>query len=147
MPREAHRREFSGLIGNTNLGFRVTRFAFRLGFNRDSHFSFYSDNLFFVEHRWTTGASFYLTRFLRLDYDFGYGKAGYPEETSVVSPGGQVELVKRSNLLRSHIAGVVVRVIKNIGIGLAVNYWQRESNIDFEDRERFFWGAFLTYEF
>ena len=146
-PRDVDKQTFSGLIGDTSLDFRVSRFGFRLGFNRDCYFSFYSDNVFFVENRWGAGASFYLTRFLRLDYDFNYGKDSYPEEAFVISPSGQPEQIKRSDLFRVHMAGVVVRIIKNTGIGLAMNFWQRESNIYFENRERFFWGAFLTYEF
>jgi len=147
VPREANRQKFSGLIGDTSLNYRVSRFTFRLGFNRDCYFSYFSDNVFFIENRWGAGVSLYLARFLRLDYDFGYGKEGYPEKAPVVLRNGQPEQIKRSDLFRSHAAGFVVRIMKSTGVGLAVNYWARESNIYFENRQRFSWGLFLTYEF
>jgi hypothetical protein len=147
MPRYLDKQEFSGLVGDTSLDVRVSRFGFRFGFIRDCYFSFYADNVYFVENRWEAGVSFYLTRFLRLDYDFNYGKEDYPEETFVISPSGQLEQIKRSDLFRNHTAGFVIRIIKNTGLGLAVNYWARESNLYFENRERFSWGAYLTYEF
>jgi hypothetical protein len=147
MPRDMNKQKFSGLIGDANLNFRVSRFAFHFGFNRDCYFSYWADNIFFIENRWGPGVSFYLTRFLRLDYDFSYGKGSYPEEASAISLSGQPEQIKRSDLFRSHMAGFVIRIIKNTGVGLAVNYYARESNVSSENRKRFFWGAFLTYEF
>jgi hypothetical protein len=147
VPREANRQKFSGLIGNTSLNYRVSRFHFRFGFNRDCHFSYWTDSIFFIENRWGAGISFYLTRFLRLDYDFSYGKGSYPEEGSIISPSGQPEQIKRSDIFRSQGAGFVIRIMRNTGLGLAVNYYERESNVSFENRSRFFWGAFLTYEF
>lgn len=147
MPKYVNKQAFSGLVGDTSLSLRVSRFGFRFGFIRDCYFSYYSDNVYFIENRLGAGISFYLTRFLRLDYDFSYGKDSYPEETFIISASGVPEPIKRSDLFRLHMAGFVIRIIRNTGVGLAVNYWARESNIYFQNRERFSWGAFLTYEF
>ncbi len=147
VPRDANRKGFSGFIGDTSLSMRVSRFTFRFGFNRDFHFSYSSDAVFFIDNEAATGVSFYFTKFLRIDYDFRYGRYNYPEEILVISPGGQPEQIKRSDLYRSHVAGFVIRIIRNTGLGLAINYWARESNINYENRKRFFWGAFVTYEF
>jgi hypothetical protein len=147
VPREANKEKFSGLIGDTSLNIRVSRFAFRFGFNRDSYFSYWSDNVFFIENRLGAGVSFYLTKFLRLDYDFSYGRDNYLEEASAISPSGQPEQIKRTDLVRTHGASFVIRIIRNTGVGLAIDYWRRESNIYLENRERIFFGGFLTYEF
>jgi hypothetical protein len=147
VPRDMNREKFSGLIGNTRLNIRISRFAFRLGFIRDSYFSYYSDNIYFVENRYSAGISVYLTKFVRLDYDFSSGKDSYPEASLVMSPTGQLEPTKRVDFLRTQAASLVVRIIRNTGIGLTANYWERESNLVLENRNRFFWGGFLTYEF
>jgi hypothetical protein len=65
----------------------------------------------------------------------------------VISPDGQPEQIKRSDLHRTHVAGFVIRIIRNTGLGVALNYWERESNVYVENRNRFSWGAYLTYEF
>lgn len=146
-PRDANKQKFAGLIGDTSLNLRVSRFAFRVGFIRDCYFSLSSNNIYFVENRYEAGISFYLTKFLRLDYDFGTARDGYPEIDRIVSPNGQIEEIKRRDSYQTHTAGFVIRIIKNTGVGLAINYWKRESNIFLENRDRIFFGGYLTYEF
>jgi len=91
--------------------------------------------------------SIYLTQFLRLDYNFYYGGGRYPEAIVIRLPDGSINEIKRRDIYRSHSAGIVLRIIKNTGIGLTVNYWERQSNIQGNDRNRMFIGGFLTYEF
>ncbi|MBN1222580.1 MAG: outer membrane beta-barrel protein [Candidatus Aminicenantes bacterium] len=147
VPRRSGLKEFSGLVGNTSLDIRLLRFGFRFGFIRDSYFSYWSDSRYFIQNQWRAGVSFYPTRFLRIDYDFNTGRDSYPEDVTVVSPDGGLEQIKRYNRFRSHVAGVVVRIIRNTGLGVAVSYWDRESNAYLQNRERFSWGGFLTYDF
>jgi hypothetical protein len=146
-PRDVSKQGFSGLVGDTSLDIRVSRFAFRLGFTRDSYFSYWQDNVYFIGNQAGTGVSFYATKFLRLDYDFNFGTYDYPEPGIVRSPSGELELIQRSDDFRSHVAGFVIRVVKNTGVGLMVNSWTRRSNVSTENRTRTFWGAYVTYEF
>ena len=43
--------------------------------------------------------------------------------------------------------GFIFRVIKNTGIGLMVNFWERESNYHWANRDRMFVGGYVTYQF
>ncbi len=147
VPREKDKKGFSGLVGNTGIDFRVSRFFLRLRYNRDCYFSYWSDNIIFIENRWGTGISFYLTKFLRLDYDFSYGEANYPEVMFLWLPDGSYEEILRKDIYHIHTAGFVIRIIRNTGIGLMVNYWKRDSNYYWETRDRMFVGGFVTYEF
>ena len=147
VPREKDKKGFSGLVGNTGIDFRVSRFFLRLRYNRDCYFSYWSDNIIFIENRWGTGISFYLTKFLRLDYDFSYGEANYPEVMFLWLPDGSYEEILRKDIYHIHTAGFVIRIIRNTGIGLMVNYWKRDSNYYWETRDRMFVGGYVTYEF
>lgn len=147
MPRKEGKKGFSGLVGDTSLDFRLRRFGFRLQYNRDSRFSFWPDNIFFMEDTYGAGISFYLTHFLRVDHNFAYGEASYPEKMSIRMPDGGYEEIKRKDIYRVQTVGFVFRIIKNTGIGLIVNFWQRDSNYFGASRDRMFIGGYVTHEF
>ena len=147
VPVEEGRKRFSGLIGDTSLYFRLFRFGFRVKYERDCHFSYWTNNIFFKEHRYGAGISLYLTKFLRLDYNFYYGESDYPVAMTVQMPGGSYEELKRKDIHRTQTIGFVFRVIKNTGIGLMVNFWERESNYYWVNRDRMFLGGYVTYQF
>ena len=147
IPREANRAGFSGLVGNTGLSFRMWRFGFSLSYYRDCHFSYWTNNVFFNEDRYGTGVSYYLTRFLRVDYGLSHARANYPEPVSVRMPDGSYEEILRKDNYRNHSVGLTFRVIENTGIGVTVNFWERESNHYWENRKRVFIGGYVTYEF
>jgi len=147
LPRREDKKGFSGLFGNTSFDFRIRRFRLRFQYNRDCHFSYWSNSIYFIEDRYGTGLSFYLTKFLRLDYNFSYGEANYPEPMLLWMPDGRYEEIKRKDVYRMHIAGFVFRIIKNTGIGLMVNLWERDSNYYWANRNRRFIGGYITYEF
>ena len=94
-----------------------------------------------------SGMSFYLTKFLRLDYNFRYGKVNYPELAPIEAPDGRYEEIKRKDIYRIHTVGITLRIIRNAGIGVNANFWERESNYYWENRERMFVGGYITYEF
>ncbi|MGB6680252.1 MAG: outer membrane beta-barrel protein [Candidatus Bathyarchaeia archaeon] len=137
---------FSGLIGDTRLDFRLNRFNLRFQFARDFQFSYQSTSLYFIGNRIGSGLSFYLTEFIRLDYDFSYGKTEYNEEL-IQSPDGGFEENIRMDTYLTHSAGLVFRIKRNIGIGLTATYWERDSNILGVRRTRGFIGGYLTYDF
>ncbi len=141
-PLAEEREAFSGLVGNTDLEYRAGRFRLRLGYTRDHRFSYWSEALYFIENQINTGFSFYLSQFLRLDYDFRYGENEYPE-TVYWGP----ELIQRTDVYRSHTGGLALRIIRDIGISLNLNYWERETNIFYGDRDWWFIGGSLVYDF
>ena len=141
------KKGFSGFVGNTSLNFRLARFGFRLNYDRDVHFSYWTENVFFNEDRYGAGVSFYLTKFLRVDYNLSYGEASYPEPISLRMPDGSYEEIKRKDIYRTKTVGFVFRIIRNTGIGMMLNYWERESNYWPENRNRKFIGGYVTYQF
>ncbi len=147
LPRTGEKKGFSGLIGNTSFDFRVRRFRLRVQYNRDCYFSYWTDSTYFIEDLYGAGISFYLTKFLRLDYNFSYGEANYPELMLLQMPDGQYEEIKRKDTYHIHTAGFVVRIIRNTGIGLMVNFWERKSNYYWASRNRGFISGYVTYEF
>jgi hypothetical protein len=147
IPREARRTGFSGLVGNTSLNFRMWRFGFSLSYLRDCHFSYWTDNIFFTEDRYGTGVSYYLTRFLRIDYGLSHARAKYPEPMSVRMSDGSYQVITRKDVYRIHSVGLAFRVIENTGVGIRVNFWERDSNYYWENRKRVFVGGYVAYEF
>jgi hypothetical protein len=147
MPKKLVKKGFSGIVGNTNLDFRIRRFGFRLQYDRDCLFSTWSDSVFFLENRYGMGISFYLTQFLRLDYDFSYATGSYPELTTIRFPDESYGQIERKDSYHVHTAGIVFRIVRNIGIGITTVYWDRKSNVPGEERQRWFIGAYMTYDF
>lgn len=147
VPRTRGINGFSGLVGDTSFDLRLSRFLFRILYSRDCSFSYSTQNLFFVDELWGAGISYYPTLFLRLDYDYRFGRSRYPGLISIALPDSGVQEIERRDRNRSHIVSLVYRVVGDIGIGLTGNFWQRRSNNIRVDRNRFFVGAFLTYEF
>ena len=142
IPRETTRRGFSGLTGNTSLQFRVWRTIFRLELSRDYPFSVWTNNIYFNYNRLGSGLSFYLSRNLRLDYNLSYGQLNYPEPFQVSG-----ELIKRKDEQLYHTGAIVIRLKKNLGMGLQLTWWRWTSNLPGVNRDRIFFGAFVTQEF
>lgn len=147
VPRIKGINGFSGLVGNTGIDFRFGRFAYRLEYVRELPFSAHSNSLFYVGNRYGLGISFYLNKFIRLDYNFRSGQNNYPEPTLIRLPTGDyVEIKRRDNYL-VHSGAIVIRIIKNTGIGIEGNYLNRESNYPGINLKRFFVGGYITYDF
>ena len=147
VPRKEEKEGFSGLIGDTSLDLRLKSIGFRLEYKRDSHFSYWTNNVYFIEDRYEAGIYFYLTRFLRIDYSYGYGESLYPEPTTFSMPDGRREEIKRKDIYRSQVVGIVFRIIKTTGIGVKFNFWERDSSFYLESRKRMFIGGYITYDF
>lgn len=144
-PLDEERESFSGVVGQANLDYRLRTIRLRATYRRDSRFSFYGQSVYFVGNQIGGGVSFYLTRSLRLDYDYSYGQNAYPETLWFV--GGAELLIEREDIYQTHSAGIVVRVLRDIGIGLDVNYWERTSNVYAGKRDWLFVGGSLVYDF
>ncbi len=148
VPQTKDLKGFSGFVGSSSLDLRAGRFAFRLGYSRNSHFSYSTSNIYFLEDRYSPGVSFYLARFLKIDYNFSYGENRYPEPEILRFPDGRVEEVKRRDIHKSHSVGFAVRVMGRMGIGISLTFWEVASNFYLRgNREQMFVGFYLTQDF
>ena len=146
-PRLEDKQGFSGIVGDTEVEVQFFRFSLRLRYTRDSQFSYQPNNVFFIENRYGGGLSFYLSRSLKLDYEFTAGKNSYPESMTVLFPDQTLMDIFREDTYYTHSIGFMVRIIDRIGVGLKANFWERNSNIFLENRSRWFAGLDFTYEF
>lgn len=147
MPKKEGKKGYSGLVANTRLDMRIRRFRLRAVYSRDCVFSIWTNSVFFLEDRYGAGISFYPIRFFRLDYDFAYAMGHYPESVLIRQPDETYMEIKRRDHYRIHTAGFAFRIIRNTGLGVRFTYWERESNIAWAGRNRWFVGGYVTYEF
>ncbi len=147
-PRTGNQKTYFGPIANTSLEARIKRFNLRAQFGKDVRFSYWTNNIFFVEYTYGGGISYYLARFIRLDYDYTRGENRYPEETEIRYPDESYEIIQRTDTYESHQISVVFRIFRNTGLGLSVNSWERGSN-DYRwgERKSIFFGGYITYDF
>jgi len=134
--------DYGGIVGDTQVSVRLNKpLAIRASYIRDVRFSLWYDNPYYIESRPGVGASLYLFRFLRLDYDFSKGRNEY----SLAGGGGPEE--KRLDDISVHSAGMYFRIAKRTAVGFIASWWARDSNLAAEDDKRTFFGLNLTYDF
>lgn len=142
--RNPEGEDFQGITGDGQISVRLARpFVVRGSYVRDVRFSLWYNSAYYVESRPGAGVSFYLTGFLRLDYNYSFGRNDYPAPQEV-EPGVEV---KRRDDYDIHSAGIYVRIWKSTALGFVASRWLRDSNLDREDDKRWFYGVNLTYEF
>jgi len=146
-PKDKSLQGYSGPVGNTGLNLRFSRFGFRVQYIRDVPFSYEKNNIFYISNTLGAGISIYLTQSIRLDYDFSHGTGSYPEPVQIILPDGSYGEIARQDTYLIHSAGIVFRIIRNIGIGLRANYWERESNDIQAGMSRGLVGVYMTYDF
>jgi hypothetical protein len=145
-PKREGEPVFRGLVGDTGLDLRTGRFNLRLRYARDLSFSAYESLFYFVERTFAAGGSVYLTRFLRLDYDYGLGRSDFMERGSAASGDGSPS-ASRADERRQHTLALVVRLFRTTGLGVAFNAQRWTSVGSGFDRRRNFIGAVLTQSF
>jgi hypothetical protein len=139
-------KDYQGIAGDSQVSVRLARtIVVRASYMRDVNFSLWYNNAYFIGSRPAAGASLYLLRFLRLDYDYSYGRNNYPVEQPDSGGGGTG--VKRLDDYRIHSAGLYFRIWKKTAIGVIASRWQRISNLAAENDKRYFYGLNLTYDF
>lgn len=147
-PRDKQQGEFSGLVGNTSLEYRFSRFGLLFQLLRDVFFSYWTDSLYFVDSRLGAGFSFYLSRNIRLGYDVLAGKGAYAGVTVNMLPDGSIQQIRRKDTYLTHVGSLVFRIQRNTGIGLRGYFYQRDSNdYYYANQDRWIAGVFLTYDF
>ncbi len=155
--------DFAGVVGDTQVSFRVAQpFVLRGSYRRDVNFSLWFENPYFIDSRPGVGASIYLGRKVRLDYDYSAGWNRYPVAQAVGASGGGaaggsggqgqgeggvVVAAKRNDYIRIQSAGIYFRVVKDTAIGFVASRWFRRSDWYGRDDRRMFYGLNLTYEF
>ena len=147
MPRAQGMEGKTGLIGNTELSFRSGSLGARIAYNKDFPFSLWDNNIFFINNRYLFGGSIYLNQFLRIDYDFSQGSSKYPELIPLFYPDGSFENIKRIDKYHTHTLRFVIRLFKEIGLGISANQWSRDSNYLGESRSQIFFDASLILNF
>jgi hypothetical protein len=144
-PREHVFSKFSGVIGNTGIDYRISRFGIRIIFSRDIPFSFSESNIYFTQNRIGGGISYYPASFLRLDYDAALGRSTYPESVASV-PAGQEEYQRKDEYL-IHRAAIIIRIFGTMGFGFSLDYQKRSSNLSGFGYDSTYFGVFLTQDF
>lgn len=145
-PKERGRRSFSGVFGNTELSMRLGRITLRTVYSRDPMFSYLSDVYYYIEHRYGGGLSFYLNRLLRLDYNYYHELLDYPEPVPYQDVGG-MRSIDRKDRGDLHSAGLTIRLVRSLGLGISANFADRRSTYPRISYKRFFVGGSLTYDF
>jgi hypothetical protein len=139
-------QDFRGVVGDSQLSIRLARpLVLRGSYVRDVNFSLWYNNAYYIGSTPGVGVSLYFLKFVRLDYDYSFGRNRYPEVQPAGGGGGTA--VKRLDDFRVHSAGVYFRIKKNIALGVIASRWVRISNLDYENDKRYFYGLNLTYDF
>jgi hypothetical protein len=112
--------------------------AARASYRRDVQFSVWYDSNYFLESRAGAGASLYISRNVRLDYDYNRGRNDYPQEFGIQ---------KRRDDYQIHAVGVYFQLRKDTAFGIIASRWVRDSSLDLWDDDRNFVGFNLTYDF
>jgi hypothetical protein len=133
------RKDFKGIVGDSRVSYRMTRLlTVRGSYSRDVQYSIWYDSTFFLESAYGLGASVYLFRNIRLDYDYNRGKSDYPEE---------FHIEKRLDIFNIHTVAIYVRLRETTALGLVATRRIRNSTLDWADDNRALIGLNLTYDF
>jgi hypothetical protein len=143
-PQAGGIKEYRGIFGDTNFSVRVLKpLDLRASYKRDISFSIWYNNAYFIENRAGLGVSLYPFKSVRLDYDLSLGRNNYPQST--VLPQGESQ--KRLDRYQYQAVGIFFRIKKNIGAGVSLYQWIRDSNLGWENAKKTFLGINLTYDF
>ncbi len=146
-PRTAGLKGYEGLIAKSDVDLLTGRFRWHARLSRDNRFSVSESALFYIDDEAAAGVSYYLTRSIRLDYEFSAVRLDYPEPFSVTMPGGGLLLLDRQDNMNQHTLGFSIRLMRTIGISLSYNIFDWTSTIPGFEIKRSFLGLGLTYDF
>jgi Putative beta-barrel porin 2 len=136
-------KDFRGIVGDTTISIRLLRFlTIRANYRGDVQFSAWYSNPYYLENIVGSGASLYLAKNIRLDYNFYFGKNTYP-----AAIGEQSAPQERQDDYTSQSVGPFIRIKDDIALGLIVTFWQRDSNIYWANGKQTLLGVKLIYDF
>jgi hypothetical protein len=144
---DENRADFHGLAGDADLRFVLSPIVTLRGMvRRDVQFSLWYDNAYFVENRFGAGAAILMTRNTRFEYDYQLGVNSY-EAGGAAGGAPAAGSAKRQDDIGLHTFGLSFRLSPRTWFGLSVSLWSRDSNLDWEDDRRNFWGINLRHDF
>lgn len=146
IPEQQGYEGFSGIVGDTSFSIRLGRFNFSIMFIRDVPFSF-GTSIFYINHSYGGGLSYYLNQYIRLSYEYSKGKGDYPTPQEIIPPDGPPVLIRRADIYESHSGQIVFRIYRNFGLGVFAEFSKRHSNFYEANLERAFYGIYLTHDF
>jgi len=147
IPRNRDKQGFAGLYGDSEVSYRSGKFGLRIGFSRGDSFSYLETAYLFLGSRLSGGISYYVNRFLRLDYGAELGLADYPGRTSVPGADGNITEIQRRDSQVWQSVGFVLRLYKSIGLGVSYNSSRWTSNLPGWDRRKDSVGLNVTTQF
>ena len=135
-------KNYRGIVGDTDISIRVVRpLTIRANYRRGVQLSTY-DYAYYIESIIGSGGSVYLSKNIRLDYNYNFGRNSYPATTV-----GQSSPQTRKDIYESQSAGIYFRVKKNIGLGVIASLWQRVSSVYWANTKQTMIGINLIYDF
>jgi len=146
VPRAAGTQSFSGIVGNTSLDIRLGRFSVRLGYDRNTVFSYFTDDTY-LQNGYSGSISFYLSRILRLECAVNYSAMDYPRPFIVVDGLGETRSVRRLDQQLSIAPSLVLRVFRQTGVGLTYGSARWISTLPGIERSRDSLSIFLATQF
>lgn len=146
IPQSKEIQGFSGFVADSQVEYGIGKMAFRFRASRNSVFSYWTNNVYFIHLLGSAGLSYYVSRWLRLDYRFQHGVNQYPEPFLFQGESGWEEIIRRDTH-NTHTVGFAVRIFRNTGLGIQLVWWEWLSNLPGVDRNRLFIGGYITYEF
>ncbi|MGA2587240.1 MAG: outer membrane beta-barrel protein [Candidatus Aminicenantales bacterium] len=145
-PRAADTQSYSGIVGNTSLEMRLGRFVVRLGYGRNTAFSYFTDDTY-LENGYSGGIVFFLLRILRLECAVSYETMDYPRPFIVDEGLSETRSVKRIDHQLSVAPSLVLRVFRQTGVGVTWGSARWISTLPGIDRSRNMFSVFLTTQF
>ncbi len=134
-------QDYKGIVGDTDLTVRLFKFLrLKTFYKRDIQYSIWYNNVYFIQTIHGGGFSIYGLKRLRLDYTYSIGNNKYPAIAEEINE-------KRFDKYRIHMGGIFLRVKGDIGLGIVVSRWVRDSNLEREGDKRLAVGAHLIHNF
>jgi len=134
--------DYRGFFGDTSISIQVLNpLKIRANYRRDVQFSAFFSSAYYLESSIGGGASLYLSRNIRLDYDYDRGSNNYPG--SVVQPSS----LEREDNYTAQSGGIYFRVKGNLGLGVLATWWERDSSVSWANAKQITIEANLIYNF
>jgi hypothetical protein len=115
------------------------RFRISIEYLVDNYFSFYQPDYYYNQQSIVGGVEFYLSRQLKLGYNFQYGLMSYKDlEDSTI--------MRKDRMQRSRFF-VGIKIFKKMGVGLEYSTYRVDSDEEDYSRSYDFIGGYITYDF
>ncbi len=136
-------KDYRGFVGDTGISIRLLKsLTIRANYGRNVQFSAYFNNAYYLENIVGSGASLYLSKNIRWDYNYYWGRNTYPATVA-----GQGSSQEREDRYQSQSVGIYFRIKKNAALGVMGVLRDRKSTVASENGKQTTIGANLIYDF